>query len=129
MLNTEPVTHLRGSVARVHHVPVNAGHHAIFEQIADLRATSQYMDGGQAARTLFKRPELSVVLVVLAQGKTLSEHHVDRPVLIQTIEGWLGVCTPDGCVEHVAGGLQLLDRAVVHDVEAISDSAILLTIS
>lgn len=123
-----PTTSRDESAKQVHHVPASAGHHALFEQIAELRATSQYRSGGHAARTVFKRPEMSVVLVVLARGRMLSEHRVDRPVSIQTLEGWVTLHAPERSVEHVAGGLQLLEPSVVHDVEALSDSAILLTI-
>lgn len=127
-MHPELVSPPRRSGERVHHVPASAGHHVLGEKIAELRSSPQYRGGGHAARTLFKRPEMSVVLVVLARGKMLNEHRVDRPVSIHTVEGWLTVHAPERSVEHVAGGLQLLDPSVVHDVEALSDSALLLTI-
>ncbi|MCC6902406.1 MAG: hypothetical protein IT377_25770 [Polyangiaceae bacterium] len=127
MMRSE-LAHRAGPAMLVHHVPAAAGHFILSRQIDELRSTAQYALRGRAARTLFKRAEMSVVLVVLARGSAMTEHRVDRPVSIHTVEGWVTVHAPGESVEHVAGGLQLLDPSVVHNVEALADSALLLSI-
>ncbi len=118
----------REEAETLRHLPIAVGRYDLRGQISELRASSQYRTTKHAARTLFKRPEASVVLVVLAQGEALNEHRVDRPVLVQTLEGRIEMRSAGRTEEHSAGGLQMLDTSVVHDVVAREDSAILIMI-
>lgn len=113
---------------RIHHLPAAPGHYVLAQEIAELRASPRYRKDGRAAQTLLDRREMSIVLVALAEGKTLNEHRIDWPLSIHTVEGWLAVHARDCSIEEVAGGLQLLDPCSIDDVQALSDSALLLTV-
>lgn len=98
------------------------------QEIESLRHDVGWRDG-HSARTLVKHEDLRVVLIALAKGARMGEHKADARVTIQTVTGsvrlWLGERT----IALPVGGLLVLDRALPHDVEAVEESAILLTIA
>jgi quercetin dioxygenase-like cupin family protein len=56
-------------------------------------------------------------------------HHVNGRMSIHAVEGRLRVAMPAEVVEVSAGKLIVLDYAIPHQVEALEESAFLLTIS
>jgi quercetin dioxygenase-like cupin family protein len=95
---------------------------------AALVAEGSRAGGGHRARTLVKDADLRVVLVALAAGARLAEHHAPGRITIQTLSGRLIVRAAGAACELPAGQLLTLARAVPHDVEAREASAFLLTI-
>jgi quercetin dioxygenase-like cupin family protein len=83
---------------------------------------------GHSARTLVKHDDLRVVLIALAPGARLEEHTTNARMSIQTIAGAVRVRLGERSVELPIGGLLVLDRLEAHDVEAIEESVILLTL-
>ncbi len=83
---------------------------------------------GRNSRTLIKAPDLRVVLVTAKQGTVLNEHRADGSVTILAVAGAIRVKLEDTNVELKPGELLGLDRALRHDVEALSDCAFLVTI-
>lgn len=121
----------RGSTRRAaprRRPPAAFGELALFRELDELERGKQYSTTHQAARTLVRRPDLRVVLVALAAGATLKEHSATPPVSIQTVSGCVRIESPRRSVEHVAGGLLLLEPGEPHSVRAIADSALLLSI-
>jgi quercetin dioxygenase-like cupin family protein len=94
----------------------------------ELRREYSYLREGHAARTLARTDDLRVVLVVLASGKRMSEHQTDVTTSIHTVSGHVRLRLPDRDVDVRAGNLLMLGRDLKHDVEAVSDSALLLTL-
>lgn len=86
-------------------------------------------DSGHSARTLLKGDELRVVLVALAAGASLAEHHAPGRITIQTLTGRLIVRAAGAAYALPAGQLLSLARAVPHAVEAQEASTFLLTIA
>lgn len=84
---------------------------------------------GQNAKTLAKYDDLRVVLTALAPGRRMPGHKTDGRISIQTVQGLLRVHTDSQTFDLPAGRLLVLDRGMPHDVEALSDSAFLLTIA
>lgn len=113
--------------APAHGRPAPAGSFALIQEIDGLRNAPQYRDAGHAARTLFKRPDLRVVLIVLRQHAELKEHRTNQPVTIQTLMGRISVALPDGALVQDVGGLLAIEPGVVHDVSALTDGAFLLS--
>lgn len=111
-----------------HGRPASAGSFALIQEIDGLRNAPQYRDNGHAARTLFKCPELRVVLIVLRREAELKDHRTNQPVSIQTLMGRIGVTLPDGSMVQDIGALMVIETGVVHDVRALTDSAFLLSI-
>jgi quercetin dioxygenase-like cupin family protein len=97
-------------------------------EVEQLRQQQSYQNGEPSGRTLVKEPDLRVVLLALRAGARLKEHHASGPISIQVIEGPIRVSLPAESVDLTAGQLLALESGVRHDVEAIGDSAFLLTI-
>lgn len=86
-------------------------------------------DSGQNAKTLVKYNGLRVVLVALKARSRIPEHYTQGQISIQTVVGHIQVRAQGRTFELRAGGLLALDRDLPHDVEALEESAFLLTIA
>lgn len=84
---------------------------------------------GRSSKTLVKQPDFRIVLVAMKPNTEMKEHRAEGRISIQTITGHLRLKLPDSTVELPAGHLLALDRGITHDVEALAESAFLLTIS
>jgi quercetin dioxygenase-like cupin family protein len=94
----------------------------------ELRKGDAYQREGHTARTLVRRPDLRVVLVVMKAGARIAEHHADETATVQALRGSIRLRLPDRAAELTAGSLLVLERGVKHDVEAVAESAFLLTL-
>lgn len=94
----------------------------------ELRDDQLYVRVGQTARTLVRAPDLRVVIVALAAGKTLSEHHANVSASVQTLSGQIQLQLPERRVSVPAGHVLLLGPTVPHDVYAETDSTFLITL-
>jgi quercetin dioxygenase-like cupin family protein len=84
---------------------------------------------GQNARTLIKYDTLRVVLVALQAGKTLPEHRTEGRITVHVLSGHVEVKAAGRTFNLRAGGLLALDRNLSHDVRALQESALLLTVA
>lgn len=78
---------------------------------------------------LAKYPDFHIVLVLMKANKKMSEHHVDARISIHALEGRIRVHLPDQKVDLAAAELMALEYGIPHDVEALEESAFLITIS
>jgi quercetin dioxygenase-like cupin family protein len=115
--------------APVHQVPAPGGLFDLAREVAELRSQPQYQSTGQAARTLVKRQELRIVLIVLRKDAEMKEHRTNHPVSIQALVGRMRVTMPDRSVEQVASALLVIEPDVCHDILALTDCALLLSMS
>lgn len=97
----------------------------------ELDDLARELDGrtGHKARTLAKHDDLRVVVIALRAGARIPEHKTDGRVAIQTVRGHLRVRAQGQIVDLPAGSVLALDRGLPHDVEAVEDSGLLLTIA
>ena len=84
---------------------------------------------GQNARTLIKYDTLRVVLVALKAGKSLAAHKTEGRLSVHVLSGHVEVKASGRTFNLRAGGLLALDRNQSHDVRALQESAVLLTIA
>ena len=84
---------------------------------------------GQNAKTLVKYDGLRIVLVALKARSRIPEHHTEGQISIQTVVGHIRVRAQGRSFELRPGGLLALDQGLPHDVEAVEESAFLLTIA
>ena len=114
-------------------------------EIELLRGEETYQRVGRNGKTLVKRPDFRVVLVAIRGGSRADGvfigvetfgHSAPAKVLAEkyglTVEAVLGrirMKVPGGEVELGPGHLVALERDESHDVEALEDSAFLLTIA
>lgn len=98
-------------------------------ELAQVRLERGYREGDRNANTLVKGDNFRIVLTALRAGTRLQEHQAAGWVSIQTIAGRLRVRLADETVELPAGHLLALAAHIAHDVEALEDSAFLLTVA
>lgn len=93
-----------------------------------LLAQPAYAKSGQASTILVKEPDLRIVLIHLRAAGRMEKHKASGPISVQPLEGRVRLVLPDRTAVLGVGDLLVLEPGVPHDVEAIEDSAFLLTI-
>lgn len=87
-------------------------------------------EAGRSSRTLAKYPDFRIVLILMKGGTRMRQHRAEGRVSIQQLKGLVRIhLEADRKLEVSAGHLLVLDCGVLHDVEALEESAFLLTIS
>lgn len=97
-------------------------------EIEQLRKEDAWQ-GGRNSKTLVKHADFRVVLTVLKSGARLHEHRAPGRISVQTVAGHIRMHVEGKVFDLPAGHLLALERGIVHDVEALEDSAFLLTIA
>jgi quercetin dioxygenase-like cupin family protein len=106
-----------------------------FEAIVrEMRSEEAYLREGHTARALVREHDMRVVLIAMKAGARIAKHVANETVSIQTLAGGLRLQLPrlarqreDRIVDLPLGRLLVLDRGLEHDVEAVGDSALLVT--
>jgi quercetin dioxygenase-like cupin family protein len=84
---------------------------------------------GQNARTLVKFDDFRVVLVALRARARVPGHQTKGRISIHTVAGHIIVRAEGRTFDLPGGALLALDHNLPHEVEAVDDSAFLLTIA
>ncbi len=98
-------------------------------ELAGIKRERSWIEGDRDAKTLLKEADFRVVLVALKSGARMAQHETDARLTLQTLHGQLRIHLPSHVVTLPAGHLLALDRDVPHEVEAVEDSAFLLTLA
>jgi quercetin dioxygenase-like cupin family protein len=97
-------------------------------EVQQLRSEPEWQTG-QNAKTLVKYDNLRVVLIALKARARIPGHQTQGRITIQTIQGQVHVRAEGRTFYVGVGNLLALDRGLAHDVEAVEESAFLLTIA
>lgn len=84
---------------------------------------------GQNARTLIKYDDFRVVLIALQAKVRIPEHKTEGRISIHVLSGHIQLKAFGRTFSLRTGGLVALDHGVSHHVEALEESAVLLTIA
>jgi len=84
---------------------------------------------GRSSKTLAKYPDFRIVLILMKSGTRMRQHRAEGRISIQQLNGQSRIHLADRKVTLSTGHLLVLDCGVLHDVEAVEESALLLTIS
>jgi hypothetical protein len=122
------------SVSRLNRLPelaISISRFDLRQEIRLLRKEESWLRGtGRSSRTLVKQQDFRIVLVLMKGNTRLTEHRANARISIQTVHGRIRVHVPNqSSMELVAAGLLALDSAIPYDIEAVRESAFLLTIS
>src|ERR1041385_3731229 len=98
-------------------------------EVRELRLEETWARTGQNAKTLVKHPDFRIVLIALRAGARIQAHEVGARVSIECLSGHLRLLLQDQTVELRPRCMLVLDKALTHDVEALAESALLLSIS
>jgi quercetin dioxygenase-like cupin family protein len=94
-----------------------------------LHMQESWRKGTHTAKTLIKEPDLRIVVIALRQGGRIEKHRAPGRISIQTLTGRLHLQVRGQMIDLPAGRVLVLDPDTTHDVEAIDESAFLLTIA
>src|SRR5919106_5204706 len=98
-------------------------------QLEALRQDESYRRTGRLGRTLAKSGRLRLVLVALDAGIEVGTHHADSPMTIHVVEGRLRFRIGDRDYEQRAGQVLFFGPGDAHDIRALEESALLLTLA
>jgi quercetin dioxygenase-like cupin family protein len=84
---------------------------------------------GQNAKTLVKYEDFRIVLTALKAHKKIPAHQTDGRLSIQAVAGHVLLRAEGRTFDLIAGRVVAFDREIVHELEAIEESAILQTIA
>jgi len=98
-------------------------------EVARLHEEHAWRQGDRNAKALVKEPDFHIVLIALRAGARMEQHRAAGRISVQTLAGHLRLQTAGSNVDLPVGRLVSLERDVPHDVEALEESAFLLTIA
>jgi quercetin dioxygenase-like cupin family protein len=84
---------------------------------------------GHTARMLFKKADFRMVLISMEKGVVLKEHHADGTISVQVVKGSLRFTAQGEAHTLQTHSLLALGASITHEVEALEESAFLLTIA
>jgi quercetin dioxygenase-like cupin family protein len=96
---------------------------------AALRKLDSWTQHGHSATTLFKYPDLRCVLIAVKSGGRIREHQAEGRLALHCLRGRLKVQLDGHATELRAGQVLALERCVPHEVEALEESDLLLTLA
>ncbi len=101
----------------------------IESQLREIKLEEAWDRNGHNARTLVKHPDFRIVLIAMKKGTHIPKHKANGEISIQVLKGHIRLHIARRAVDLSIGHLVALDQALPHDVEAIEESAFLLSIS
>ena len=94
-----------------------------------LRAESPWSEHGSNGVTLVKYSDLRIVLMIMKPATTVQEHQAGARISVHALTGHVRLRLGEGIVDLHAGHLMALEKDTPHDLEAVEESAVLLTIA
>ncbi len=100
----------------------------------DLRADAERLISGLAGRrrnseNLARESGVSVVMMAMEAGDTLSAHSAPGVVSIHVLRGRAIISSGDRTFDLTEGEMLLFQPAIVHDLRAVEQTVILLTVT
>jgi quercetin dioxygenase-like cupin family protein len=127
---TAEISHDPQTRRRPHTQPASSAYVELdlLRELEQLREEPQWRSGHNA-KTLVKHDRLRIVLAALNADARIPEHRTEGRISIQTVRGRILVLAEGRTFDLSEGNLLVLDAGVAHDVEALEESAFLLTIA
>jgi quercetin dioxygenase-like cupin family protein len=97
--------------------------------LQELRADDSYRRSGRLGRTLARSGRLRLTLVALNAGVEVGTHQADSPMTLQVLEGRIGFRVNGESHELSTGQVLFFGPGEAHDIRALDESALLLTLS
>jgi NADH-quinone oxidoreductase subunit F len=97
--------------------------------LAEIKAQEAWKKGERSAKTLIKDHRQRITLVVMRNGTKVPSHQANGAISVQMIEGKMRFTTPLQTVILGKGQVLTLQSKIQHSMEALKESAFLLTLS
>ena len=98
-------------------------------EIEQLNNEEHWLKDGRISKTLVKHSDFRIVLMFMKAGTLMQEHKTDARISIHALSGRLLIKLDRQTVELPAGHVLVLEKGLSHDVNALEESAFLLSIS
>ena len=86
-------------------------------------------ESGRKSKMLVKHPEFRIVLITMRTGSRWEDHKTNARICLHVLRGDIRFHTANGAFDLRPGQLLTLAPSVVHSVDALEESAFLLTLS
>jgi quercetin dioxygenase-like cupin family protein len=96
--------------------------------VADVRAGAFVEPGRLGHSTVLSSPDVRVVVLTFEAGHVMKEHRAPKTLLMQALDGRLRVTAGGEVTELVPGALLRLEASLTHEVEALEESRLMLTL-
>ena len=101
----------------------------IMTEVAHLKAKPEWSAADRLSTSLVKDDALNVLLMLLKKGARLPEHRTKGPIALHVLSGAVRFTARNQDAQLVSGSMAALDRDVVHELEALDESIVLLITS
>lgn len=99
------------------------------EELEELRGEEPYKRSGRSGKTLAKSGRLRLVMVAMAEGNVIGTHQAASPMTIHVLTGSIRYRANNDEHDLKAGQVLFFGPGEAHDIQALEESALLLTIS
>ena len=98
----------------------------IMNEVSRLKAKPEWSSVNRLAVSLVKDDALNILLMVLKKGARLAEHRTKGPIAVHVLSGSARFSAGRKYAELSSGSIAALDREVVHELEVLEESIVLL---
>jgi quercetin dioxygenase-like cupin family protein len=109
-------------------VPTQSTEISLEDETEALRNSPGWLTG-IACKRLIQDPDFQITLRRMKLNTRIPEHYNSGRICVQTLFGYIRIHADSRTFDLRRGQCLMLDRAVVHDVEAVQESAFLLTVA
>jgi quercetin dioxygenase-like cupin family protein len=96
--------------------------------VADVRDGAEPGPRGLGHSTVLSSPDVRVVVLTFEAGHVMKEHRAPKTLLLQALDGRLRITAGGEVTELVPGALLRLEASLLHEVEALEPSRLMLTL-
>ncbi len=96
-------------------------------EIESLHTNPDWSTKGIARKPVVRYPDFHITVIAMKANSRIEEHHNPGRISVQTITGHIRMHAANQTFDLPKGRVLVLDRAVRHDVEALQESAFLLS--
>lgn len=127
-MQTQNAVQQGGSANSLGSMPIASTELDLELEIAQLHRSPEWSTG-IARKVLVQYPDLQITLRTMRAHTRIPEHHNPGRICVQTVQGRIRMHADGQVFDLPKGKMLVLDRAIVHDVEAFEESAFLLTVA
>jgi quercetin dioxygenase-like cupin family protein len=98
-------------------------------EIGSLHRDEDWRIKGITRKALVRYSDFRLTLIAMKSATRIEEHHNPGRISVHTVAGHIRMRAAGQIFDLPKGYVLVLDRAVRHDVEALEDSAFLLTVA
>ena len=98
------------------------------EELKELHGSAEW-ESGIARKVLVRYPDFQITLRAMKANTRIPDHHNPGRICVHTLRGHIRMHAAGKVFDLAPGKMLILDRALTHDVEALEESAFLLTVA